>query len=399
MWAEEATTHLQHSFNANIWEILFFIPYNEGYICLNRNITTILVGLLDVSFAAGITTYTALLVQLIPYFIIILSSQSFWGSNIQRLLLSTTLIVIPVGTGETWLNTTCSHYHFGILTFIILLDLHENISGKKLIGHTIIICIGALSSPITCFMFPSFMLAKYLYKRKVSNSLLIPYSICCLMQFIISFINIKEKKGLGATRFEGFNFLDFPSILINNVAIKGTTGEIGLNFSITIVNTLSKVLALDHHYIYWISFFVIISGTGVIIKNKRVFNKRITLMIFSFVSVYLLTFFSVSSNLTLLDRNAFVPAVILITLLFFILKNLKSIQKILLASLYFVIAFYEFYKIDDIYYSDNWPSWSNEITKWRVDRMYKPRVWPRNNKCWSFLSENDWRVTIPPETE
>ena len=399
MWAEEATTHLQNSFGSNIWKILFFIPINEGYFCLNRNLTTVITRLFDISFAAFITTYTAFLVQLLPHCIILLSNQSFWGTRVQRLLLSSAVILIPIGTGETWLNTTCSHYHFGVLAFIILLDLQEAISGKKIIVYTILLCLGALSSPITCFLFPSFILVKYLGKRIVSNFILIPFSICCSIQFFISLLNIREKQGLGATRFEGFNILEFPSILINDVAIKGTTGEIGLNLSITIVNTLGKVLALDHHYIYWMSLFVIISGIGVIIKNKKVINKRITLMIFSFASVFLLTFFSVSWNSTLLDRNAFVPAVILITLLFFVLKNLKPIQKTLLASLYFIVAFYEFYKIDDIYYSDNWPSWSNEIKKWRVDRMYKPRVWPRNNKCWSFLSENDWRVTIPPETE
>jgi hypothetical protein len=399
MWAEEATTHLQNSFGSNILEILFFIPHNEGYICLNRNITTVITRIFDISFAACITTYTAFLVQLLPHCIILLSNQSFWGTRIQRLLLSSAVILIPVGTGETWLNSTCSHYHLGVLAFIILLDLQEAISGKKIIVYTISLCLGALSSPITCFLFPSFIMVKYLCKRIVSNFILIPFSICSFIQFFISLLNIREKQGLGATRFEGFNILEFPSILINDVAVKSTVGEIGLNFFLTIVRALSKSLSLDQHCIYWIFFFGIIMGTVLILKNRKEINSIIILTIFSFISVFLLTYFSVSTSSTLLDRNALFPGVILISLIFFVLKNLKSTQVRLVTSIYFVIAVYEFYQYDAVYYSENWPTWSNEVEKWRADKLYQAKVWPRNNDHWYFLSESDWRVSFPSDTE
>ena len=399
MWAEEATTHLQNSFGSSIWEILFFIPNNEGYICLNRNLTTVITRLFDISFAATITTYTAFLVQFIPHCIIILSKYSFWGTKIQRLLLSTAIILIPIGTGETWLNTTCSHYHFGVLAFVILLDLHQAISGKKIIAYTMLLCLGALSSPITCFYLPSLILAKYLCNRSVTNYMLIPFSICCFTQFAVSLLNIIDRQGLGASRFVEFNILEFPSILINDVTIKSTVGDTGLNFSLSIVRALSKSLSIDHHYIYWIFFLAIILGTCLIIKNIKKINNSIILIIFSFISVFLLTYFSVSSSSSLLDRNAIVPSVIFISLMFFLLNSLKRIQIITVASIYFAIAFYEYYNFDEIYYTDNWPAWSNEVEKWRADKLYQPKIWPRKNEHWSFLSEKDWRVTIPPDTE
>ena len=376
MWAEEASTHLQNSFGSNIYEILFFITNQIGYICLNINIATLVSKILGIEYAASINTYLAFLVQLLPHWIILVSKNSFWGTRIQRLLLSTAIILIPIGTGETWLNTTCSHYHFGVLAFIILLDLQESISGKKIIVYTILLCLGALSSPITCFLFPSFILLKYLGKRIVSNFILIPFSICCFIQFFISLLNIIEKQGLGATRFEGFNILEFPSILINDVTIKSTVGDTGLNFFLSIVRALSKLLSLDHHYIYWIFLFCIILGAGLILKNRKEINSSIILIVFSFISVFLLTYFSVSSGSSLLNRNALFPGVILISLIFFVLKNLKSTQVILFAAIYFVIAIYEFYQFDAVYYSDNWPTWSNEVEKWRIDKLYQPKVWP-----------------------
>jgi len=399
MWAEEASTHLQNSFGSSIWEILFFIPNNEGYICLNRNLTTLITRLFDISFAATITTYTAFLVQLLPHCIILVSNQSFWGKRIQRVLLCSAIILIPIGTGETWLNTTCSHYHFGVLAFIILLDFQEAICVKKNIAYTMLLCLGALSSPITCFLFPSFILAKYLGKKIVPNYILIPFSICCFIQLAVSLLNIIEKQGLGASRFVEFNILEFPSILINDVAIKSTVGNTGLNFSLIIVRALSKYLSIDHHYIYWIFFFVFTLGICLIIKNIKKGNDSIILIIFSFISVFVFTYFSVSSSSSLLDRNALVPGAIFLSLIFFLLNNLKRIQVITVASIYFVIAFYEYYNFDEIYYSDNWPAWSNEVEKWRVDKVYQPKVWPRKNEHWSFLSEEDWRVTIPPDTE
>ena len=291
MWAEEATTHLQDSFDSNIWEILFFIPHNEGYICLNRNITTIITKFFDISLAASITTYSAFLVQLIPHCIIILSNHSFWGRRIERLLLSTSIIIIPVGTGETWLNTTCSHYHLGVLAFIILLDLHKNISRKKLIGYTILLCLGALSSPITCFLLPTFILGKYLVKRLVSNFLLIPYLVCCLFQLFVSIINITKEKGLGATRFDGFNILEFPIILINDVIIKGTIGDFGLNQFLNIISSLTNLMTFDRHYIYWIILIFIFFCIGFILKNRKILNIDIILIIFSFISVFFYNLF------------------------------------------------------------------------------------------------------------
>ena len=219
----------------------------------------------------------------------------------------------------------------------------------------------------------------------------------CFIQFIISLLNIKEKQDLGATRFEGFNILEFPSILINDVTIKSTLGDIGLNFFLSIIRFLSKSLSLDHHLIYWIFFLGIILGTCLIFKKRKEIDNNIILIIFSFITVSLLTYFSVSSSSSLLDRHAFVPAVIFISLIFFVLKYIKGTKIIIIASIYFVIALYEFYQFDAVYYSDSWPTWSNEVEKWHGDNLYQPKVWPRNNEHWSFLTERDWRVTLPSE--
>ena len=188
---------------------------------------------------------------------------------------------------------------------------------------------------------------------------------------------------------------EFPSILINDVFIKGTLGEIGLKISLTFVRAISKLLSLEYHYIYWISCLAMIVGISLILKVKKEISNNIILITFSFVSVFLLTYFSVSSSTSLLDRNALVPGVIFISLIFSISKNSVGVRIIIFSSIYFLIAFYEFYKFDSVYYSDSWPTWSNEVEKWRLDSQYQPKVWPRKNEHWLFLREKDWRVTIP----
>ena len=225
------------------------------------------------------------------------------------------------------------------------------------------------------------------------------FFICCFTQLAVSLLNIIEKQGLGASRFVEFNILEFPSILINDVAIKSTVGNTGLNFSLIIVRALSKYLSIDHHYIYWILFFVFTLGICLIIKNIKKENDSIILIIFSFISVFVFTYFFGKFEFIPIRQKCFSPRCNFSFLNIFLLNNLKRIQIITVASIYFVIAFYEYYKFDEIYYSDNWPAWSNEVEKWRVDKLYKPKVWPRNNGHWSFLGETDWRVTIPPDTK
>ena len=73
--------------------------------------------------------------------------------------------------------------------------------------------------------------------------MLIPFSICCFIQLAVSLLNIIEKQGLGATRFEGFNILEFPSILINDVTIKKYSWKYRFKFFfLTIIRALSKIL-------------------------------------------------------------------------------------------------------------------------------------------------------------
>lgn len=158
--------------------------------CLNINITTVVIRVFPIEYAAFISTVFGFVFQSILHFIIIGSKNKIWGSMTRRLITSTALIIIPVGTGETWLNTTCAHYHLAVLSVIILLDCSIHASKTKNINYCILLTLAALSSPVGCFMLIPFYYAKFFSKFCISSNCLLCYSIACLIQTAISLTNI-----------------------------------------------------------------------------------------------------------------------------------------------------------------------------------------------------------------
>ena len=396
MWAEEATVHLQNSFSLNLYEMLFFIPEHEGYMCFNRNITTIIIHIFPIEYAAIISTTLGLVMQTIGHLIILGSKNKIWGSVTRRLIASTALIIIPVGTGETWLNTTCAHYHLAVLSVIILLDFSIHASKTKNTIYSILLILAALSSPVGCFMIIAFYYAKFFSKFCISFTCILCYSIACLTQTAISFTNIYTLgNGLSATRFEDFQILELPSVLLNDVIIKSTFGESFLFLTIQIINKISNITNISSLVLYH-SLFYIILLTFVFLR-KKIFPENFKKVLFvAFFVTFLLLFLSVSTGTTLLGRNALLPGSIFVLIICLSLNsNVKLIKFLIIIFLSNNIYYY--YTESDLYYSEKWPTWKTELQYWRDNPDHKIRVWPRQNSHWHFLGENDWRISLPNE--
>jgi len=395
MWAEEATVHLHKSFESTILEMLFFVPHWEGYFCFNRNLVIVLLKLFPIEYAAIITTWAGLLMQLIPHLIIICSNQKIWGTNVRKLLLSTAIIIIPIGTGETWLNTTCSHYHLGVLSFIILLDAIELKTIWKKYVYSIILLVCALSSPVGCFMLIGFLYGGLILKLEISKTILTTYTVAVCTQLAISIYFLNSGDGLANTRFNDFFLPELPSIFINDVIVSSLSGQHGLYQFVRIVNSLSNLTNLSATLIYSVIFFTILLILIFRTRNKSI-DKISALIFISFFSTFLLFYFSSASKTNLLPRNALLPGIILIS--FLVLRfELKCIWHITIYSIFALISFYEYYTNDSVYYSPEWPSWSEEVNERRGNKEYKVKVWPRKNSHWYFITDDDWSITIPED--
>lgn len=396
MWAEEATVHLQNSYSMNLWEMFLYIPENIGYLCLNINISTIVIRVFPIEYAAFISTVFGFVFQAIIHFIIIGSKNKIWGSMTRRLTTSTALVIIPVGTGETWLNTTCAHYHFAVLSVIILLDYSIHVSKTKNIIYSILLILAALSSPVGCFMIIAFYYAKFISKFCISCTCLLCYSIACLIQTAISFTNIYTLDyGLSAGRFEDFQILELPSVLLNDVIIKSSLGESFLILTIQIISKISNITNISSLTLYHFVFYIIL--LILIFFRKKMFSEDFKkVLLVAFFTTFLLIFLSVSTGTTLLGRNALLSGSIFLLLICLSIDlNLKHIK--LLIIIFLSNNFYCYYTESDLYYSKKWTTWKTELQYWRNNPDHNIRVWPRQNTHWHFLAENDWRISLPNE--
>jgi hypothetical protein len=394
MWAEEATVHLRNSFNLNLWEMLVFIPEKIGYFCLNINIATIIIRFFPIEYAALISTIFGLVFQSIGHFIIIGSKNKIWGSATRRIITSTALIIIPVGTGETWLNTTCAHYHLAIMATIILLDYSTQVHKITNIIYCIMLGLAALSSPVGCFIIVGYYYAKLFCNFKISYSCLIAYSLACFTQTFIAITIIhRGDTALAASRFQSFQIFELPSVLINDVIIKSTLGDNILLFTITAISKLSNLISFPYNTLYFLLFFIFILVFFYFRKSTNYYNIS-KVLVFTFFITFILLFISVSDGPFLLGRNSLVPASIFILIIIHTIEFNSKYTKLLLIFFLFNSS-HQYYSKHELYYSEKWPTWNVEIKKWKKNPNYEIKVWPRNNSHWHFLDDKDWKLSIP----
>jgi len=83
-WAEEGTLHFAYSYNHPWYQAL--IHPQVGYLNFYPNLATVLATLVPLEFAPLVTTLAALLVQLIPIVIILLSSSMLWKGWLRKII-------------------------------------------------------------------------------------------------------------------------------------------------------------------------------------------------------------------------------------------------------------------------------------------------------------------------
>jgi len=182
-WAEEGTLHFAYSYNHPWYQAL--IHPQVGYLNFYPNLATVLATLVPLEFAPLVTTLAALLVQLIPIVIILLSSSMLWKGWLRKIIGSAIVLFVPL-TNEVWLNTINSFTYFAAIAFLILLEDIPQSSFKRWLFRILLIFAG-LSGVLACSLIPLFFILAWLDKsreRWLQTALL---SICAVIQLIMIF--------------------------------------------------------------------------------------------------------------------------------------------------------------------------------------------------------------------
>ncbi len=350
-WAEEGSVYFLDAFNNGL--IALFSPH-QGYFSIVPNIATYISTLFSLESAPLVTTVFAFIIQAIPFYLILISTSTYFNNTLKKLT-SSMIILFVAHTGEIWLNTITSQFHFILILFLIALDENKKINNKYLI----LVLLSGLSGVVANLLTILFLI-NYIYKK--NRSYLIYFLILCFTS-IIQLIYILSAEHSGS-RFSGFDWFIFLQKL----------------YYYSIQHALFNSTS---YYLIFLSlpfFYLLYKGS----KTFYIGQFFITSLILSLFM--LLTSLGMNGSY----RYAYVPSVLLILGLQIILfdSNFKLIEK-KLASIYLIIAIaigiYNFRLIDGQFTSTTWVSWTNEVKKYKNGESTELSIYPQwDSKHWKL---------------
>jgi hypothetical protein len=368
LWAEEGTIFYAFARHHSVWEI--FTTSHVGYLTLfNSLVSTIQAKLFSVENAACVSTYMGFLVQLTPICIIAFTAHKFWDSAFKKIICVLTIILVTAP--ELWVNTTNSHFIFGLITFLIMIIYAPDLSIFQKYFFRAMLFIGGLTGPASIFFTPAFLLKAYREKSKEKYIQAGIMLLCACIQALVILYSI-----LYNNKYNRLSVHDLKTtryhFIIDNFSLLPHTNLFSFQlFSLDFITLFGLLIGVFYVYL--------------LIKNFK--NSDYLIPLLSLIPV------AVFSTLGSLDmaggtRYAYIPTCILMIVILSEIFEL-SLRKMRYAALFVTGSCFLInllcYKpiINQWAYMPIYPKWKVEVAKWRADTSYLPKTHPAlNNDGW-----------------
>ena len=362
LWAEEGCVFYQFALHNSVWAI--FTTAHVGYLTLFNSIVSALQAkVFSIEFAAIVSTYMGFLVQLIPVYIIAFTRHSFWDTPLKKIFCI--CIVIVATAPELSLNTTNSHFIFGLITFLIMILPATVLIGIQKHIFRLFLFIGGLTGPASMLFTPVFILKAWREKSKEKYIQAGVLSVCFVIQLIVILY----------------------AILYNNTYHRLSKPHFTHTIYSFFVDNFSMLPHTSTSYLHPSIFYLGISfGMLMFVFYAYLFLKNIQNSDY-FISLLSLVIVGTLSTLGSLDmagspRYAYIPTCIFLMVL--VSETFKTdhpknktryIAPLVLILCLTTNSLYYKYGMRNVYAS-GYPKWADEVAKWRTDNTYAPKVHP-----------------------
>ena len=361
LWAEEGKVFYVFARQHSFWDVIS--TAQVGYLTLfNAIVSTLQARLFSVEAAAAVSTYAGLLVQLAPIYLVLSSNHRFWDTPFKKIV--AVLIIVLVTPPELWMNTTNSHFMFGLVTFLIMvIPATQHSTGKKWLLRALLV-VGNLTGPASMLLTPVFLIKAHAERSREKY-------IQAAIQFCSALIQ-------AAATIHSLLYVNQYRRLEQYDSSRAVFGFFVDHFSL-------NVMGVGPIWYPVIGFLVAIYFTVLFVRRRG--SREHLIFLLSFVLVAL---FSTVGSLNMLGspRYGYIPTCIL---LFLIadeafgplaggggggetrLEHALAVG-LLLCSLTFSAICFRLHMVE--VHSPNHPAWSDEVAKWRDDPGYKPKIHP-----------------------
>jgi len=349
------------AYNHGLIENLF-TPLVGYYTLFNVIISSIQSFLMSVENAPIVSTVGGLLVQMIPFIIILNSESKYFDTKLKKLMVSLSILLIT--PNEIWVNTTNSHFHFGLITFLILVSDTPYRPFIRRVKYLSLL-VGYLTGPMSSFFAPLFVI-KYITNRTKEN----------LFQMLVSVFAGTLQVAITVYCLLYNN--NYNRMLERN-AIVSLKAYIGDNFGL--------LLPFGENDRFIIGLFIMPISFMVF---WRVVKLRQSYDYFALAAFFIISLLSLLGSLNMAGgpRYGFVPTVIFICILCNFFEKVQHIAVYRaigrsFATCFIIIQLIGFKMTSHKFYEPSFPRWKYEVKKWRSDPTYKMKIHPYNeNKNW-----------------
>ncbi len=155
-WAEEGNVYYKRALVSSWWDTLTYTYPKAGYFALSASLPTALAGkLFPLAWGPTVTTLFSLMVQLLPFVVILWGRSYVWSSWPQKLL-ACAVLVFSVNATHVWLNTVNLQSWFGLISACILVERWRDLSKIGFGVQALLHLVGCLSGPYSLFLAPVF---------------------------------------------------------------------------------------------------------------------------------------------------------------------------------------------------------------------------------------------------
>ncbi|RLW52186.1 MAG: hypothetical protein B6D69_07315 [gamma proteobacterium symbiont of Stewartia floridana] len=357
IWAEEGRIYLSRALAEEPVSALF--SFNLGYYSFfNSFIAFIAVEFFPIKYAAYVTTYSSLFIQLATFLLIVLTPSKLLATFEERFLVGIALIIL--GTPEIWLTTINMQFWLATGAFFLL-------NGKSLQTIHLIYLAMAFLTGIPSLLFAPFFLIRYSRERDRS------YLIVFCMGTIAFFIHLLA-------------FIDYLSSGDNNRLNLDHVTNIfySLVESLTVTFDFTHLQISVNKYLDIVLFLVFISTlTTYFLKERR---ELFIYVLFPLI-LYLIVTLTLSIRMTGGERYAFPVTIAVYSALVLLCKRYHSEKFWPVLPILVLLLHLPGYFQTSRFYDEQWPSWRSQLDAWDGRSPIQVLIFPQNKK-------NNWSVIL-----
>jgi hypothetical protein len=380
-WAEEGLVYFAAAWHQP-WTTALLAD-QPGYLNFTASAATTLARhLVPLELAPRITTFIALIMQLLPA-VVLATSRIAWLQRWPALAAALLLLLIPAGDAEVWLNSITSQFHLALCVALILAV--DTRGGAVGILHGAILVLAPLTAPVVGSLGPLFLLRTLLDRSWARLLQTVLLGLPMLVQVAAVLHAAPTGRG-GAGPLVLLAALGLQHVILPFIG----QGR-GMRIAAAAVDSFQQI---------GISIFAVTAGllgTGALAAALWRWGDRT--MRWLFVTGLVLALVSYSAAITLGDpfalvrsagnRYTYAPTVLFsLSLLGLAVTGPVQRRGVPAALILWMILVGGGTYFAPSQFFARGPDWRQEVAAWRLDPSHKIVLWPQ-----------DWRLDLGPEPQ